>query len=89
MKTLPELFELVAVAVAEDQARSSSLMAAPESEYIFRGRWFITFSGHVNNLRIQFYRNGWKADSTPQDCDVYVTDEGVQEAYWFIKNRLM
>lgn len=89
MKTLPELFELVAVAVAEDQARSSSLKANPECEHIFRGRWFITFHGHVNNLSIQFYRNGWKTDSTSQGCDVYMTDEGIQEAYWFIKNRLM
>lgn len=82
MKTIQDLFQLVADAVAEDKLRS-------------KGRWFIDFSGHVNGLSIRYYRTGWDSDKNVADdrrsvdyCNVYLTTEGVQEAYWFIKNRL-
>ena len=87
MKTIQDLFQLVADAVAEDKLRA---------DYERKGRWFIDFSGHVNGLSIRHYRTGWDADKNIADnnrnsvdyCNVYLTTDGVQEAYWFINNRL-
>jgi len=86
MKTIQDLFQLVADAVAEDKLRT---------EYDGKGRWFIDFSGHVNGLSIRYYRTGWDSDKNVADdrnsvdyCNVYLTTDGVQEAYWFINNRL-
>ena len=86
MKTIQDLFQLVADAVAEDKLRA---------EYDRKGRWFIDFSGHVNGLSIRYYRTGWDSDKNVADdrksvdyCNVYLTKDGVQEAYWFINNRL-
>lgn len=75
MKTQQELFELLSEVVIEDKATS-------------RKRWFFSYSGHVNNLSIQYYEFGWESEGRHTDCDVKLTVEGVQEAYWFIKNRL-
>jgi hypothetical protein len=86
MKTIQDLFQLVAEAVADDKLRA---------EYDRKGKWFIDFSGHVNGLSIRYYITGWDADKGVADerksvehCNVYLTTDGVQEAYWFINNRL-
>ena len=84
MKTIQDLFQLVSDAVVEDKLRNST-----------EGRWFIDFSGHVNGLSIRYYRTGWDSDRNISEerksvdyCNVYLTTDGVQEAYWFINNRL-
>jgi len=75
MKTQQELFELLSEVVIDDKATG-------------RKRWFFDYSGHVDKLSIRYYQFGWGTDERHQDCDVKLTVEGVQEAYWFINNRL-
>lgn len=78
MKTIQDLFELIADAVIEDKTRQT-----------YSSKWFIDFSGHVNLLSVRYYSTGWSTDKKPtHQCEVYLSVEGVQEAYWFIKNRL-
>lgn len=74
MKTLSELFELVAVAIERNQKGN--------------GHWFIDYSGHVNKLSIRYHLTGWSADSVADAVDFYLTEEGIQGAYWFIKSKL-
>jgi hypothetical protein len=76
MKTLSELFELVAVAVERNQQRSET--------------WFFDYSGHVNKLSIRYHECGWKSggESHRVIVDFYLTEEGIQGAYWFIKTNL-
>lgn len=54
--------------------------------------WFVSFSGHVNRLDISFYLGGWDlakgAPNNGDKCDVYLDEAGIQEAFWFITNRL-
>jgi len=52
--------------------------------------WFIRFSGHVNKLEIDFWRTGWETDKQylKEECSVKLDENGIQEAYWFINNRL-
>ena len=74
MKTLAELFELVAVAVERGQEGY--------------GHWFIDYSGHVNKLSIRYHVTGWSKDSVADEVNFYLTEEGIQGAYWFIKSKL-
>ena len=55
-----------------------------------RNHWFVDFSGHVSKLSIRNYRAGWssKTDATYEECNIYLTEEGIQEAYWFLANRV-
>lgn len=75
MKTLQELFELVAQAIEQNNDFTST-------------DWFITYSGHVNQLSIRYYFTGWSKDTEPEKVDFYLTEDGIQGAYWFIKTRL-
>jgi hypothetical protein len=75
MKTLSELFELVAQAVAKNQLG-------------YGEHWFIDYSGHVNKLQVRFYFAGWSKDAHVERVDFILNEEGVQGAYWFIKTRL-
>ncbi len=76
MKTVNELFELIAIATQENGED-------------FR-TWFIDYSGHVNRLRIRYYFAGWKrnGESQPDVIDQVLNEEGIQALYWFIKTRL-
>ena len=74
MKTLSELFELVAQAVEQNNRRDND--------------WFIDYSGHVNKLAIRYYFAGWSEEAHVDSVDFYLTEEGIQGAYWFIKTRL-
>ena len=74
MKTLNELFELVAMAVKINQTFSQD--------------WFIDYSGHVNQLSIRFYLTGWSEDGHFESVKFKLNEEGIQGAYWFIKTRL-
>jgi hypothetical protein len=76
MKTLSELFGLVAVTVERNQKGSET--------------WFFDYSGHVNKLSIRYHPCGWKSggESHRVNVDFYLTEEGIQGAYWFIKTNL-
>ena len=52
--------------------------------------WFVDFSGHVSKLSLRLYRVGWtpKTDDKYEECNIYLTEEGIQEAYWFLANRV-
>jgi hypothetical protein len=73
MKTLKDLFELIAQATSENGTKYNT--------------WFFRFSGHVNHLDID-YCAMFEIGGRKEDCSVYLTEDGIQEAYWFIKNRL-
>ena len=74
MKTLAELFELVSVAVRQNNEYSS--------------HWFINYSGHVNKLHISYYLCGWTREGNCESVDFKLDEEGIQGAYWYIKTRL-
>jgi hypothetical protein len=80
MKDLKDLLELVHQAIAENNYIEG------------HNHWFINFQGHVNSVTLRFYEAGWSKkndkESRSDRCMVYLTPEGIQEAYWFIKNRL-
>jgi hypothetical protein len=88
MKTLQDLFQLAAQAAQDDQKRQAFRELHGDEIKSMRGRWFIDFAGHVNGLSIRFYRLGWSTDGSFEGCDVYLSEDGIQEAYYFIKNRL-
>jgi len=76
MKTLKDLFELVAQAVEQNKKE--------------RRTWFIDFSGHVNQIKIQYWYIGWKPQypASEESLTEELTEDGIQSAYWFIKTRL-
>ena len=76
MKTLNDLFALVAQAVEQNKKES--------------GTWFIDFSGHVNQISIKYWLSGWnpKYPASEESLTEELTEEGIQSAYWFIKTRL-
>ena len=80
MKDLKDLLELVHQAITENNFIEGD------------NHWFIDYSGHVNTLDVKHFENGWSIkdgkESRSKVCRVYLTPEGIQEAYWFIKNRL-
>jgi len=75
MKTLSELFELVAQAVDQNNDFTSRT-------------WFIDYSGHVNKLQVRFYFAGWSTDAHVEKVEFKLDEDGIQGAYWFIKTRL-
>lgn len=77
MKTISQLFELVAIATEENSKISTGTH-----------QWFIYYHGHVNELEITFYLTGWSMDAIGDKCRVKLTESGVQEAYWFMVNKL-
>ncbi len=87
MKTLTDLHQLIATAVARDAHRKKVRNDYPDSS-VMRGKWFINYSGHVNQMSIRYYPTGWSEDARCEKCEVDLTDSGIQESYWFIKNRL-
>jgi hypothetical protein len=74
MKTLKDLFELVAVAVERNNTHSED--------------WFIDYSGHVNKLSIRHYFCGWSKDAHVDQANFTLDSDGIQGAYWFIKTRM-
>jgi hypothetical protein len=75
MKTLQDLFELVAKAIEQNNDFTSN-------------DWFINYSGHVNQLSVRYYYTGWSTDAHAEKVDFKLDDDGIQGAYWFIKTRL-
>ena len=82
MKNLQDLMELTTKCLEQSISPSNS------------NEWFVSFSGHVNRLDISFYLGGWdlgngKSKGEGADkCNVTLDEAGIQEAYWFIANRL-
>ena len=77
MYTIKDLFKLVGKAVKENEHYSAT--------------WFINYSGHVNQLDIDYYPIGWQRgkDRPSEPCRVYLdSEDSIAEAYFFIKNRL-
>ena len=76
MKTVNELFQLIATATQENE------------EDFIQGTWFIRYSGHVNKLEIKYHY--WKKDGegVPESICQELDEEGIQSIYWFIKTRL-
>lgn len=75
MKTLQDLFELIAEAVQQNNTYSND--------------WFIDYSGHVNKIAIRYYFSGWSTEASVDNVEFYLDKEdGIQGAYWFIKSRL-
>ena len=75
MKTLSDLFELVAQAVAQNTQT-------------YPKHWFIHVSGHVNTMRIDYYPTGWSVDAIGDHADEKMTEDGIQALYWFLKTRI-
>tara|TARA_R110001632_G_scaffold112999_1_gene224088 strand:- start:375 stop:605 length:231 start_codon:yes stop_codon:yes gene_type:complete len=75
MKSTKELFELVA-------------LAAEQNGDSFGPHWFISYSGHVNKMSVKYYRCGWSDDGRYESNNEYLTEEGIQSLYWFVKTRL-
>jgi hypothetical protein len=74
MKTLKDLFELVAVAVEQNHATFKT--------------WFVDYHGHVNKIDIKYYFTGWAEDSVSESASFKLDEDGIQGAYWFIKTKL-
>lgn len=76
MKTLADLFQLVAQATEENREN--------------RNTWFIRFSGHVNIIKLEYWFSGYdsKYPDSRESLEEKITEEGIQSAYWFIKTRL-
>lgn len=79
MKDLTQLFKLVAKAVEQNYNGD-----------VFKRHWFINYQGHVNRIDIRYYPHGWKEDNREycEEIQEYLTEDGIQSAYWFIKTRL-
>ena len=82
MKTLSELLELV--------SKAMEVGSVSPNEKLSNAEWFIYYHGNVNELSIGYYPLGWsdEDDVVREKCAVYLTENGIQEAYWFINNRL-
>ena len=76
MKTLKDLFEVLAEATKENGNTSN--------------HWFIDFSGHVNKISVRHYDTGWASDKEhhAEECKQKLNEEGIQAVYWFVKTRL-
>ena len=76
MKNTKDLFELVAQATEENNRNFKC--------------WFFNYSGHINELHVDFYFSGWKRgeDIKPETIRQRLDEEGIQALYWFIKTRL-
>ncbi len=85
MKTLSELMQIVAVAIE----RNNEQFDHNGKRIAVNGNFFISFSGHVERLSIKYYQTGWKKDGENpyEECSVDLNEDGIQEAYWFLKNR--
>lgn len=76
MKTLKDLFELVATATEQNGDTYN--------------QWFFNFSGHVNKMSVTYYHTGWQRNGggRPDEIDQTLNEDGIQALYWFIKTRL-
>jgi hypothetical protein len=74
MKTLKDLFELVAVAVEQNNSSFST--------------WFVDYHGHVNKIDITYYFTEWSETASSESASFKLNEDGIQGAYWFIKTKL-
>lgn len=76
MMNLNDLMGLITIAIENNKEYSNT--------------WFFDFSGHVNKLGIRYFPLGWDEDdhNIRECCEIKLNENGIQEAYWFIQNRL-
>lgn len=76
MKTIAELFEIIAQAVSQNNKEFNT--------------WFVEYMGHTNNLKIRYYLTGWSIEGSElvEKLDVKLDEDGIQAAYWFIKTKI-
>lgn len=82
MKTTQDLFAILAEASIQNDKS-----VARDSGPI----WFFHFFGHVNKIEITYHQTGWKRDAPEcleDKAAAYLNEDGIQELYWFVKNRL-
>jgi hypothetical protein len=73
MKTIADLFQIIGVAVAQNNKYK---------------HWFVDYSGHVDKIRITLYKHGWSEDAVSEKIETKLTEDGIQSVYWFIKSNL-
>lgn len=73
MKTIADLFQLVGLAVAQNNKHK---------------HWFVDYSGHVDKISVRVYNGGWDGENPTKEMNTYLTEDGIQLAYWFVKNNL-
>lgn len=79
MKTIEELMELV----------SQACTANANRDKISNAELFVEYSPHVNQISFRFFMTGWKKDAIYDECKADLgSSSGVQEAYWFLHNRI-
>jgi hypothetical protein len=74
MKTLEELFEIIAKAVARSRKTYRTL--------------FVEYHGHIEQIGFRYYLTGWKDDSLDiaNRAEFKLDEDGIQAAYWWIKS---
>lgn len=77
MKDLTQLFKLVGKAVEQNKNGN-----------VVNKHWFISYHGHVNSIDISYYPHGWKRGMLCDTLQEYLTEDGIQSAYWFINSRI-
>lgn len=76
MKTIADLFEVMAQAVTENNKEHNT--------------WFFDFYGHTERLEIQHYHCGWSEETKDiiHQAKFSMNEDGIQAAYWFIKAKI-
>ena len=75
MKTLSDLFALIALTIGNQKERKS---------------FFCDYSGHVNQLSFRYYFAGWQPSDSenhydPQKFECYLNDnDSIQAAYYWL-----
>lgn len=77
MKTLEDLFQLVAMAVSRNRNHYRTL--------------FVDFQGHVNQIAFRYYLTGWtvETDGYGDRVDFTLNEDGIQAAYWWLKANVL
>jgi len=80
MKTLQDLLQLQAIAMEKYNKNSGMGM----------GEVFFSYAGHVNSFDVTYYPLGWdrKDEATEHKYTTYLTEEGIQSAYWWMRVNL-
>lgn len=76
MKTLKDLFELIAQATEETQREYNST------------DWFFDYHGHVQKMSVSYWFTGWKEGGVFESIEQKLDEDGIQALYYFIKTRL-
>lgn len=68
---------------------SQAIIDNADRDRISNAQLFVDYSPHVNQISFRFYMTGWKRGAIHEECKVDLgSADGVQEAYWFLHNRM-